>query len=105
MTISDKAFTLLPPDLSKCQQCAIKHAVDQPHNATTLYYGYFFYREHGRSPTWADAIAHCDDQTQAVWTEHLASIGIDIDSTSIRGEIETNAELSQRLAAVSPPVD
>jgi hypothetical protein len=105
MIISDKAFTLLPPDPAKCQQCAIEHPIDQPHVATTLCYGYFFYREHGRSPTWADAIAHCDAETQAAWTLHLTSIGIDVKSTNVGGDIETNAELKQRLDAASPPAD
>lgn len=66
---------LLPPAPDKCQACAVAHDPDEPHNQQSLFYQYWFYGQHGRWPTWADAMAHCDEATRAVWTEHLTAAG------------------------------
>ncbi len=47
-----------------CLACFTKHAADEPHNAQSISYMFRFNAAHGRSPTWADAIAHCDAMTQ-----------------------------------------
>lgn len=44
-----------------CPECAVKHDPWQPHNKDSLTYQYKFYDEHGRLPTWEDAMAHCDE--------------------------------------------
>lgn len=69
------AFHLMPPAPGKCQMCAVEHEPAQPHNAQSLYYQYAFYAEHGRWPTWADAIAHCAPDMQAFWKKALLDIG------------------------------
>ncbi len=58
---------LLPPKPGTCPKCATAHAATDPHNAASLYYLYRFKAAHGRWPTWADALAHCDQVTQDKW--------------------------------------
>lgn len=36
---------------------------------------YKFYFEHGRWPTWADAMAHCSDEVKAAWEVALREGG------------------------------
>lgn len=61
------ALKLLPPSKDVCQECAVKHEVDEPHNKDSLYYQYYFRSQHDRWPTWDDAMAHCDESTKAAW--------------------------------------
>jgi hypothetical protein len=68
------AMMLLPPPPDACPICAVKHDAQQPHNAQSLYYLYRFYGIRGRWPTWADAVAHCDDRTRTLWQDKLQSI-------------------------------
>lgn len=58
---------LLPCSPDVCQYCAVDHPPGQPHNAQSLYYQYHFYGRHGRWPTWADAVAHCEPAVRAAW--------------------------------------
>ena len=44
-------FMLLPPAKDVCQECAVKHAPEEPHNKDSLYYQVKFHKEHGRYPT------------------------------------------------------
>jgi hypothetical protein len=71
-------MTLFPPAPDVCQECAVKHRPDFPHNPQSLYYQYQFHGEHGRWPTWKDAMAHCSPEIQAAWTEELAKRGIKV---------------------------
>lgn len=71
-------FMLLPPEPGLCKECAVKHDPSQPHNRQSLYYQYHFYGEHGRWPTWADAMAHCSDAVQSQWKAALAERGVDV---------------------------
>jgi hypothetical protein len=48
----------------------------QPHNQQSLAYQYDFYGKNGRWPTWADAMAHCDESVKAQWTAALKERGI-----------------------------
>lgn len=73
---------LLPPAAHLCQECATDHPPTMPHNGQSLYWGVKFNMVHGRAPTWADAMAHCDDQTKAVWTAELTARGVDVNSTN-----------------------
>ncbi len=68
------AMSLLPPPGDKCQICAVDHAWDQPHNQQSLYYQMRFYSEHGRWPTWTDAMAHCTEEVKKVWREQLIKL-------------------------------
>ncbi len=58
-----------------CQECAVDHPLEAPHNQQSLYYQYKFRGEHGRWPTWADAIAHCDEATREMWKTELTRLG------------------------------
>lgn len=66
---------LLPPKPGTCPICAVDHPADQPHNQQSLYYQYRFYGVRGRWPTWADAIAHCNDATRKHWEAELRRMG------------------------------
>lgn len=76
------AMTLLPPAGDVCQECAVAHDHDQPHNQQSLYYQQHFHATHGRWPTWSDAMAHCPPEVQKLWREQLVIImkaqGVDV---------------------------
>lgn len=92
-----KKLSLLPPSEGKCQCCAFEHPPTQPHNAQTLYYHVWFEAQHGRAPTWADAMSHCSEEVQQKWMSQFSKCGIDIHSTNLTGNIESQQELSDRL--------
>ena len=69
-------FQLLPPKPGVCQECAVGHASDQPHNQQSLFYQYAFYGVHGRWPKWADAMAHCPEDVKVLWIRELAKKGV-----------------------------
>ena len=71
-------FTLMPAKPGTCPECATAHDPKRPHDRGSLYYRYHFYNEHGRWPTWEDAMAHCTDEVRRAWTEALKEYGIDI---------------------------
>jgi len=62
---------LLPCAPDVCQECAVDHKPEEAHNCQSLYYQYKFYGEHGRWPTWADAIAHCEPKIRDLWKQLL----------------------------------
>lgn len=94
-------FQILPPAWYECPECAVKHKREEPHDATSMFYQIKFLNAHKRPPTWADAMAHCEPKVQAAWTEQLTKLGIDINSTQVRGGIKSKEELDERLAAAS----
>lgn len=61
-----------------CTECAVKHDPEQPHNRDSLTYQYKFYDQHGRWPTWADAMAHCPEEVKEVWTQVLRERGVKV---------------------------
>jgi predicted glycoside hydrolase/deacetylase ChbG (UPF0249 family) len=69
-------FGNTPP--GTCPECATTHDPDQPHNQQSLTYQYKFYDQHGRWPTWADAIAHCSPEVKQLWRESLKEHGIEV---------------------------
>ena len=73
--ITTTEMTLLPCAKDVCQECAVDHSPEEAHNAESLYYQYKFYGDHGRWPTWHDAISHCDAERQAMWKKELTRIG------------------------------
>lgn len=77
---SASGLTLLPCAKDVCQQCAVKHAAEQPHDQQSLYWQYYFYGKTGRWPTWVDALAHCTLEVRAQWIAELAKHGITVTS-------------------------
>lgn len=71
-------MTLLPCKADVCQECALDHDPKQPHNQQSLYYQYHFYSQHGRWPTWEDAMAHCNDEIKEFWIDALQRRGIEV---------------------------
>lgn len=74
-----KPWTLLgktPP--GTCPECTTEHPPGAPHNQQSLAYQYKFYGEHGRWPTWADAMAHCSDEVKTATLEVLRENGIEV---------------------------
>ncbi|MCM1566064.1 MAG: hypothetical protein NC238_08990 [Dehalobacter sp.] len=71
-------FNLFPAPPDTCQECAAKHDPDMPHNRDSLFYQYKFYNEHGRWPTWEDAMAHCPDEMKELWCQALRKLGVEI---------------------------
>ncbi len=68
-------FSLIPPPPDVCQECAVDHEPEAPHNAQSMHYQYSFYADHNRWPTWKDAIAHCSDEARAVIEKMLREQG------------------------------
>lgn len=71
----EDSIVLLPPIAGTCPVCADMHAPEQPHNARSLYYRMHFRQNHGRDPTWADAMAHCPEDVRARFTQHMEKTG------------------------------
>ena len=63
-----------------CPWCAVAHDPTQPHNQQSLTWRYTYYDQHGRFPTWADAMAHCVPEVKAYWTEALKEHGIEVEA-------------------------
>jgi hypothetical protein len=99
-----KSLSLLPPAPHLCQSCAVDHKPEQPHDATSFFYAFWFHGQTGRSPTWADAMAHCDEANKKFWTKYLTGVGIDINSTQLRGDIKTKEDLAERMAKVAEEI-
>jgi len=76
--VESKKLALMPCAPDVCQECAVKHEPDQPHNAQSLYYQMKFHGENGRFPTWMDAIAHCPKEVQEAWKKELRKKGIEL---------------------------
>jgi hypothetical protein len=71
VTHEPMAWKLLPPAPGTCPFCARKHLDIEPHDATSLYYIWTFHSQIGRSPTWADALAHCTADMRLAWERLL----------------------------------
>lgn len=67
---------LMPCKPGVCQECCADHKPTEPHNRDSLFYQVAFHNEHGRYPTWKDAMAHCDEETQEAWRWALEKRGI-----------------------------
>lgn len=59
------AFGLMPAAPGTCPECAVDH----PHK---------FYNDHGRWPTWEDAMSHCSEDMKTIWREELRKRGVEI---------------------------
>lgn len=65
-----------------CPECAALHESYEPHNRDSLFYQFKFYQEHGRWPTWIDAMAHCSDEIKEFWIRELKALGAKIGGVS-----------------------
>lgn len=52
-----------------CPDCLTEHLPLAPHDKESLFYNCTFFGQHGRWPTWSDAIAHCSQETRSLWGE------------------------------------
>ncbi len=62
---------MLPAKAGTCEWCAVEHQAQLPHDATSMFYQYRFYNEHGRWPDWRDAMSHCSDDMKKLWSCEL----------------------------------
>lgn len=74
---------MLPAKEGTCQECGVKHEEWQAHNKESLFYQYKFYDQHGRWPTWKDAISHCSEEVRQAWEKELRLKGINLHETEI----------------------
>ena len=95
-----KSISLLPPSPNCCQVCAAEHDPSSPHNLQSLFYATWFHQQHGRSHTWADAMAHCSEEVKAPWLKYLSELGIDPNSTDIMGRVTSSQQIDQALGSV-----
>ncbi|MHB9144678.1 MAG: hypothetical protein ACYC5Y_05005 [Symbiobacteriia bacterium] len=77
------AFALVAPPPNVCQECAVEHDPEMPHNQQSLFFQYKFFNAHGRWPTWADAMAHCAPEMQTAWREALEARGVDVGNAEV----------------------
>lgn len=80
---------MLSPPQECCQICAVKHDPGQPHNAQSFYYQMAFYTDHGRWPTWKDAMEHCTEDVRENWTTQLVALGVDVEGGQLRPTTQT----------------
>lgn len=74
-TVERMTWGILPPAKGKCPICAHAHGAGDPHNAQMLFYQIAFNGMVGRPPTWADALAHCSEETRRKWEALLKEKG------------------------------
>lgn len=72
------SFDMLPAKEGTCEECAVDHPKEYPHNQQSLFYQYHFYNDTGRWPTWGDAMAHCSAEMQTSWKKSLIAHGVDV---------------------------
>lgn len=78
MTGNLGGFTLLKGKVPEghCAECITPHEPAAPHNQQSLHYQMAFKEQHGRWPTWHDAMRHCDEKMKALWLAELAGHGV-----------------------------
>jgi len=59
-----------------CAVCACAHDTLSPHSRDSLPYQIRFRDRHGRWPTWADAMAHCNVLIRTAWQVELEKRGV-----------------------------
>lgn len=67
---------ILPPRKGACPICAAMHEPMLPHNRNSLYYLMRFRQEHGRFPTWDDAMEHCSEAMKEQLQDLLKEWGL-----------------------------
>lgn len=74
--IEMKGKTMLPAGPGKCPECAVEHEPEMTHDKRSMFYQMKFHQEHGRWPTWEDAMAHCTPEMKATTIEVLTNLGV-----------------------------
>lgn len=69
---------MMPAAPGKCEMCGSEHGPDLPHNAQSLFYAVRFNAEHGRAPTWLDAMEHCTPEMRDLWIGALIDRGVNV---------------------------
>lgn len=72
------AWTLMPPAEGACEVCAVKHDPREPHNPESFYWHVKRNKEGKPPPTWADALAHVDEDLREAWVALLAEHGVTV---------------------------
>lgn len=72
------AWTLMPPAEGACEVCAATHAPEEPHNPESLYWQTKRHMEGKPPATWADALAHVDEELRQAWIAELAKHGVTV---------------------------
>jgi hypothetical protein len=62
-----------------CDYCGDAHWPDEGHDAGSLIYQRNFERDHGRRPTYRDAVAHCEGQNLTLGIALAKAYGHDPD--------------------------
>lgn len=70
-----EAWKVMPPSQG-CPDCGRGHEEWMPHDLQMLVYQYQFRSQHGRWPTWHDAMAHCTEEVKRDWIEGLKHHGL-----------------------------
>lgn len=71
--------TLMPCRPGVCQECAVDHPPEYPHDQRSMYWQYRFYQKSGGTwPTWKDAMAHCPEPIQIHWRYELGKRGVEV---------------------------
>lgn len=78
-------MVILPPKPGVCPICAANHEPAFPHNRDSLYYQMRFRQEHGRFPTWADAMEHCTQEMKDWFIDEYRKRGIIIEAEEHNG--------------------
>jgi hypothetical protein len=64
-------WKILKPGEEMCQTCGVRHEENEPHDANSLYWNLHNELRNLPEPTWSDAIAHCDQDTQKHWAHYI----------------------------------
>lgn len=59
-----------------CPLCGTCHPEESPHDVYSFTYQVRFMLDHGRKPTWFDAMAHCTETMRDQWLAALKRRGI-----------------------------
>lgn len=76
-------LTIPPPKEGACPLCGELHGRGEPHNKNSLLYQHRFRRNHGRYPTWEDAMAHCSLTVKKRFCERLKRHGVEVDADKL----------------------
>lgn len=90
-------LVMLPPAPHLCQICAVEHLPEEPHNAQSFFYKFWFSSTYKRPVTWADAMLHCPDHIKKQWTENFKKCGIDVNSPNLTGAMTSMEEVEDQL--------
>ena len=78
MEVRQGKMILMPPAPHLCQQCAVDHKPEEPHNQQSMFYHVWYKMNHDREPTWKDAMEHCSEETKQLWIKALKERGVEV---------------------------